>query len=221
MDINKQIVEKCFYILILVLIVINALINNDSIFAMISAICGISYTFFAGKGKPYCYLFGITGSAFYGFISWQNAVWGNLFLYILYYVPMQIAGFIKWNKNLKQDKSSIVKINVSRRELAVILLISLFLIIILSFILSRYADPHPILDSITTVLSVSAMYLTVRRSAEQWLFWLIVNALSLTMWINLALNGTKVWSTVIMWAVYLFLSFYFYYEWKKELKESL
>ena len=47
---------------------------------------------------------------------------------------------------------------------------------------------------------------------------MVVNALSLAMWLTVALNGARVYSTVFMWAVYLFLAFYFYFDWKKELK---
>jgi hypothetical protein len=41
------------------------------------------------------------------------------------------------------------------------------------------------------------------------------------MWINIALSGAKVYSTVIMWAVYTLLAIYFYIEWKKELDNKL
>ena len=65
------------------------------------------------------------------------------------------------------------------------------------------------------------MYLTVRRAIEQWIFWLIVNLLSFLMWLDLALQGERVISTVIMWGVYLILAIYFYINWKKELKTYL
>ena len=217
---NKQSIEKICYISVLAIIIINAYLYEDSIFALISAVCGISYTFFAGKGKPYCYIFGVIGSGFYGLISWQSAIWGNLLLYILYYIPMQIAGFFKWRNNLKQDKSSIVKININLKELVIILSATVAGIMLMYIALTKFGDSNPVLDSITTVFSISAMYLTVRRAIEQWLFWIAVNALSLVMWVNLALSGAKVWSTVIMWAVYLFLGIYFYFEWKKEIKSQ-
>ena len=76
------------------------------------------------------------------------------------------------------------------------------------------------LDSITTVFSIGGMYLTVRRAVEQWLFWLVVNILSLGMWIGVVLDGAKVYSTLIMWSVYLILAIYFYFDWKKEMKNN-
>ena len=109
--------EKAFIALILFFIITNAVIQKDSAIAVISAICGILYTFLAGKGLQSCYLFGITVSSFYGLLSFQNALWGNLLLYLAYYIPMQIIGYFKWNKNLKHSKREIVKIELPRKEL--------------------------------------------------------------------------------------------------------
>ena len=205
------------YFLTILFIVLHALIRGDYIVAVISAICGITYTVFAGYGAPICYLFGVLGSGFYIFLSFQNALWGNLLLYLLYYIPMQTIGFFKWNKNLKEGKNEIVKISIDKNELKVISLITILLCTIAVGVLYYLHDTHPILDGITTMTSIAGMYLTVKRALEQWLAWMIVNALSLIMWLQVAISGEKVISTVVMWAVYLFLAFYFYFEWKKEI----
>ena len=134
-----------------------------------------------------------------------------------YYLPMQIIGYFKWNKNLKENKQEIVKITLPKKELFILLFLLTCLTFVVYFILISVNDKHPLLDSITTVFSIGGMYLTVRRAIEQWLFWLIVNTLSLIMWIEVALSGVKVYSTIIMWTVYLFLAIYFYSCWKKEI----
>lgn len=218
MTIKQEKLEKIVFVFLLLFIILNAFRCHDSVQALISAVCGITYTVFAGKGYPVCYLFGVTGSSFYAYISAQNALWGNVFLYLGYYVPMQILGFWQWRKNLKQDKNEIVKTSLKLKEFFIIILCSVVLVIILAAFLGTTADKHPILDSMTTIFSISGMYLTVRRCIEQWLFWMIVNALSLLMWLNIALQGGRVYSTVIMWAVYLFLAFYFYLQWRREIK---
>ena len=225
MDINKLInknnIEKILYALIIIFILANAFINKDSYIAVISAICGISYTIFAGKGKPFCYLFGVTGSAFYCMLALQSALWGNLILYACYYLPMQILGFFRWNKHLKEGKNEIVKIKLPKKEMLILLILLAVLTVGVYYILQHFDDKNPVLDSITTVFSIGGMYLTVRRAIEQWIFWFGVNILSLIMWINIALSGAKVYSTVIMWAVYTILAIYFYIEWKKELDNKL
>jgi nicotinamide mononucleotide transporter len=213
--------ELIFLFGIWLFIIVQAFMTKDSPIAMVSALCGITYTFIAGKGNPICYLFGITGSSFYCVLSFNNALWGNLLLYALYYIPMQTLGYFQWNKNLQENSSEIVKIRLPKKELLILILIMLCLIVGSYFVLTHYKDAHPVLDSVTTVLSIGGMYLTVRRAIEQWIFWLGVNILSLIMWINIALSGVKVYSTVIMWAVYTLLAVYFYIEWKKELDNKL
>ena len=215
-----KILEILFFILTLLFIIVNAYINNDNIVAVISALCGITYTFIAGKGHPICYLFGVTGSAFYCLLSYQNHLWGNLILYAAYYLPMQILGFFRWNKNLKTGKKTIVKINLPKKELCKLISILTIITFFVYLTLVFSHDKNPILDSITTVFSIGGMYLTVRRAVEQWLFWLVVNILSLGMWICVVLDGAKVYSTLIMWSVYLILAIYFYFDWKKEMKTN-
>ncbi|MBQ4114721.1 nicotinamide mononucleotide transporter [bacterium] len=210
--------EKFALPMILLFVLINSLVKNDSLAATINALCGITYTFIAGKGNPICYLFGVIGSCFYCFLALKNALWGNLLLYSSYYIPMQIIGYFKWNKNLKDNKKDIVKIELPLKENLIILLIVSILVLIVMQLLILLKGSNPVLDSVTMVMSIAGMYLTVKRAAEQWIYWAVVNFLSLIMWINVLLSGAKVYSTVIMWGVYLILSFYFYINWKKEIK---
>lgn len=218
---NKFLFEYLGLCLIVLFIVVHALVRSDSLVAMVSAICGITYTFLAGKGRPSCYFFGVTGSSFYAFLSFQNALWGNLLLYLAYYVPMQILGYFKWNNNLKHSKKEIIKIILPRKELLFLILILGFVTILVYLALVYFNDTHPILDSITTVFSIGGMYLTVRRAIEQWIFWMGVNALSLYMWIDVALDGVRVYSTILMWAVYLLLAVYFFCDWRKEIYNKI
>lgn len=197
---------------------LNAIITHDSLIAFISAFCGISYTILAGKGFPCCYLIGVVGSAFYAFLSFKSSLWGNLILYICYYIPMQVTGFFQWNKNLKNGKNEIVKTQLNTKERIILFSLSGVLSVVFALLLTYLNDTRPFIDSITTVFSVLGMYLTVRRAIDQWIVWILVNGLSLVMWLSIAISGMKVYSTVIMWGVYLILAFYFYACWKKELK---
>ena len=208
------------FVLVYVILLINAIITKDSPAAIISAFCGITYTILAGKGFPACYLIGVVGSAFYAFLSFKSALWGNLILYAGYYIPMQILGFFQWNKHLKEDHQEIVKTQLSTKERFVLFSLGVVVSSILILILIHLGDKSPYIDGITTVFSILGMYLTVRRTLDQWFVWIIVNGLSLFMWLNIAINGVKVYSTVIMWAVYFILAIYFCILWFKELYEN-
>ena len=210
--------EKFGLGIIYLILVCNLIIFKDSPIAVTSAFFGITYTFLAGKGNPICYLFGIMGSGFYGYLSFHNALWGNLLLYMGYYIPMQVVGFFKWNSHLKTGSSEIIKTSLSKKERLILSVITLILTALAIVVLYFTQDKKPIIDGITTVFSLAGMYLTVRRAIEQWGVWIFVNGLSAIMWGLIALSGEKVYSTVIMWSVYFVLGIYFYFCWKKELK---
>ena len=206
-------------IFVYLVLFLNAYIMQDSYIALASAFCGITYTLLAGKGNPLCYLIGLTGSVFYIYLAFSNSLWGNCLLYALYFVPMQIIGFFKWNKHLKSDKYEIIKTSLLKKENIILFSLASLVSVFVIVIFAKIGDASPIIDGITTVFSILGMYLTVRRAIEQWFVWFGVNLLSLVMWVIIALHGAKVYSTVLMWAVYVCLAVYFYESWKKELSE--
>lgn len=199
------------------LLFFNAFIMHDSYIALASAFCGITYTLLAGKGNPMCYLIGLTGSAFYIYLAYSNNLWGNCLLYAFCFVPMQVIGFFKWNKNLKPDKYEILKTTLCKKESFILFIVTSLISIFVIYLFLNSGDINPVADGLTTVFSVLGMYLTVRRAVEQWFVWMGVNLLSLIMWVIIAVNGTKICSTVLMWFVYFVLSIYFYFEWKKDI----
>lgn len=212
--------EFSFFLFIFCFILYQILFLKGNKIAGISAFCGIMYSFIAGKGKISCFFFGLLGSFCYSYLSYIHNLWGNLILYSCYYIPMQILGIFNWKQNLKEKKQEIIKEKYNKKELIILSLIcalgSLFAITILYF----SKDVNPFLDGTTTFLSIVGMYLTVKRKLEQWIIWIIVNGLSFLMWIKIILSGSDAYSTAFMWGVYLVLSFYFYFNWKKEIKEK-
>ncbi len=211
-------IERVVFPLEILLIIILSVLIGDSKIALVSAVCGISYSILAGKGKISCYIFGLSGTLCYAYLALKNNLFGNLALYALYYFPMQIVGIFKWKKHLKKDSQEIVKTKLTNKERIFYTLISIVCSVILYVILLFLHDQSPIMDSVTAVLSVVGLILTVKRCIEQWYVWFIVNGLSTIMWINAYLHGSNCFATILMWATYFVLSIYFLITWKRELK---
>ena len=72
-----------------------------------------------------------------------------------------------------------------------------------------------LLDSSSTIISVIANSLMLLRYREQWLLWIIVDVITVIMWL---LVGDFI--MVTMWAVYTLNAFYGYYNWTKIAKEG-
>lgn len=209
--------ERIIFPLEIILIIIISIYMKDNKIALISAICGISYTILAGKGKISCYFFGLCGTLCYSFIAYKNQLYGNLALYFLYYFPMQIAGIFKWKKHLKKDSQEIIKTQLSQKERYIYIATAIIFSIIVYLILWKLNDQNPVIDSITSVLSIIGLLLTIKRCIEQWYIWFIVNGLSTVMWIQAYLNGSECFATILMWGTYFVLSIYFLNSWKKDI----
>lgn len=212
--------EKILFPLGILTIISLSVIMKDSKIALVSAICGISYTILAGKGKISCYFIGMTGTLCYAYISFKNAFYGNLLLYMCYYLPMQIIGVFQWRKHLKKEKQEIVKTGLSPKERLIYFTTAFIGTIIVSYLLQKAGDQTPLMDAFTTVFSILGMVLTVKRCIDQWIVWTAVNAFSLLMWIKAYINGSNCFATILMWGTYLLLGIYFLYTWQKELSEK-
>lgn len=212
--------EKVFFPLVIFIIVVVSLLINDSKIALLSALCGISYTILAGKGRVICYFIGMAGTICYSYLAFINGFYGNLLLYSLFYFPMEIIGIYKWSKNLKKNKREIIKTNLSGSERYIYLSVFTILAIIIAFVLKYFNASNPYMDSFTTVFSVLGQILTVKRCIEQWYIWFFVNIFSMLMWIIAYNNGSNCFATIIMWFIYVVLAVYFLIEWRKELSEN-
>lgn len=210
--------ERILFPSCILFIIILSIVMNDSKVALVSAVCGISYSILAGKGKISCYFIGLCGTLCYSYISFKNSLYGNLFLYLLYYFPMQILGIFKWKKHLKKETQEIVKTKLPVFERCLYLGGAILFSVIFYFVLKYFGDRSPAIDSVTSVFSVIGLILTVKRCIEQWYVWFVVNGLSVVMWVHAYLNGSNCFATILMWGIYFILSIYFLYTWKKELK---
>lgn len=213
-------IEKILFPAGILFIIILSFLMKDSKVALMSAICGISYSILAGKGKISCYFFGLCGTFCYSYIAFKNALYGNLALYILYYFPMQILGIFKWKKHLKKDAQEIIKTKLNKKEKLTFISIAILGTMSLYLILQYLHDQSPLIDATTSILSIIGLILTVKRCIEQWYVWFIVNGLSTIMWIKAYINGSNCFATILMWATYFVLSIYFLYTWHKELKTN-
>ena len=196
---NKS--ERILYSIVILSIILISILTNDSKISLFSAICGITYTLFAGKGKVYCYYIGLLGTFLYGF----------------YFFPMQLFGIYTWKKHLNKEKNEIYKTKLLIKEKIIYILVTLIITFFIYVLIKISGGHKPILDSFVTGFSLLGQFLTIKRCIEQWYVWFGVNLISVVMWLSAYLNGANYLVTLLMWVIYLFLSIYFYKKWKKEI----
>ena len=77
------------------------------------------------------------------------------------------------------------------------------------------------IDSVAVVVSIFAQILMTLRYAEQWIMWIVVNVLTIALWvITLTYSGGGDWAIFVMWCAYLVNSTYGWVNWRKLSQES-
>ena len=85
-------------------------------------------------------------------------------------------------------------------------------------ILALMNGRSPVLDSTTTVLSVTAMILTVKRCIEQWLIWTAVNVISIIMWLRVYFDCGNSAASLLMWCIALANGIIFFITWFRDME---
>lgn len=181
----------------------------------IAAISGILCVVLCAKGRKSQYIWGLLNVIGYVIIAFINKYYGEVMLNALYYLPSQFIGYYLWNKNSNEENG-----DVKGKKLTIIQSIILVIFIIIGIfgyrlVLDYLGGNGTLLDSASTVTSVVANALMMMRYREQWLLWIIIDAITVAMWL---LVGDFI--MVTMWAVYLINAFYGYYNWTKIAKEN-
>ena len=192
-------------------------VMGDDLLGMLSAVTGILYTVIAGKGKVSCYFFGIINTILYGWISWKMRLYGEVMLNWGWYLPMMFTGFFCWNR--KQDQKHVVrKTRLTLKGRCIAAFSSVCGIAVYAVTLHAMNGRSPVLDSTTTILSVTAMILTVKRCIEQWFIWTIVNIISIIMWLKVYLESGNSAASLLMWCIALANGIIFFITWSRELE---
>ncbi|MBP5504946.1 MAG: nicotinamide mononucleotide transporter [Bacteroidales bacterium] len=199
-------------------ILIPSLISGDSAMAVVSATCGAISVVLTGKGKLGTYIFGGIQCALYAIISYKATYYGETALNVLYLLPLEVVGFMQWKKNMNSSNAEVVKRQMTweqRGLWAATLAIGTF---VLGIILKHFNDAMPFMDAFTTVGTMIAFVLTVKRYSENWWIWIAINVATVIMWLGNVIEGGENASiaTLLMWSVYLVNSVIMMIRWQRE-----
>ncbi len=193
---------------------------HDTPVGIISAISGVAYVIFTGKGKLLSFGFGIVNALLYAAISYKSGFYGEVMLNLLYYFPMQFYGFWVWSKNINPQTSEVKKRKMSRGKRSVLWISVLILTAVYGYILSLMGGKMPYVDSLSTVVSVVALIVAIGMYAEQWMLWTLVNGVTVIMWSVEFAGGAENISTLVMWILYLINGIILHIKWSREAKAN-
>ena len=193
---------------------------DDTWMSLVAAITGVWCVVLTGMGKRSCFLFGVINTILYALVSLDAKFYGEVMLNLLYYLPMNFVGWFVWKRHMNEKSGEVVKRCLGLKKSLAIYAGTAVAIAGYGWILDRMGGNLPYIDSMSTVVSVVAQILSIRRLTEQWVLWIAVDVVTIVMWaIHFAQGGESI-ATLAMWSVYLVNAIIMFVRWHMETKKN-
>jgi len=161
------------------------------VIAAVGSLCGVLANVLSANGRILTFLFGLFDVAIYGAMCLTGAKYGNAALHLLYFLPMQLVGFVQWKR---RGASGDEQVHARRLTAGGWLLYgSIFLVGLVAayFILcaldkteaARVVRWLVLTDALSMMCNIIGQYLLSTAYMEQWIFWIGVNIASVLMWV--------------------------------------
>jgi nicotinamide mononucleotide transporter len=188
---------------------------QDSVIGLIASLTGMITVVLVAKGKISNYYFGIVNILAYAYVSYHNQYYGEVMLNLLYFLPLQFVGLYYWMKHkvgaTRADDVNITTLSNKERLLWVVA--SIVGIYGYTLFLEYLGGSLPLADSLTTVLSIVAMILLIKRAIDQWVLWIIIDVVAIGMWAYRLSIGSGDITILVMWIAFLVNAVYGLYNW--------
>lgn len=205
------------------LILANAIILGVSIYCgdtaigILTAVTGSICVILVGMGRMSNYIFGTINVVLYAMVAYKATYYGDVMLNLFYYLPTNILGWFMWKKNINKENGEVIKRKLDLKMEIIIAVVSIVGIVVYGYFLGHYTnDKLPYTDSMSTVLSIVAQFLMLKRYMEQWIVWIFVDAVSIFMWVMTFFNGGESVATLLMWGVYFINAVVMFVKWYRE-----
>jgi nicotinamide mononucleotide transporter len=188
----------------------------DNYLELIGTISGLIYLYLEIKQKVWLWPLGLVTSSVYAVVFYQTKFYADMSLQF-YYIGISVYGWYWWLHGGEYEGRKELPVSRIDARLAVILcFVTLLLFYLIALFLRDYTDsPVPYGDAFTTALSITATWMLARKIIEHWWVWVIVNTVSLCLYIYKGLYPTS-----ILFFFYATMSVVGYYQWKKTLRHT-
>lgn len=189
---------------------------RDSPVSLLAALTGVWCVILTGKGKRSSFLFGTVNVVCYALISLQARYYGEVMLNLLYYFPMNFVGWFAWSRHMNEATGEVRKEKLPPKQGLLVYGLTAAGIFLYAQVLKALGGSLPYIDSMSTVISVAAQILSVKRLTEQWVLWIVVDVVTVIMWGVHFTQGGETVATLAMWSVYLVNAVIMYIRWNRE-----
>ena len=177
---------------------------------IVGVVFSVIYLLFSIRQNILLWPTGMISAILYMVVFFQAKFYADMGLNV-YYFFISIYGWIVWQKGKGDSgRQSIIR-RIQWKQGLILTGLTALAFVGIGLILDRYTDsPIPYWDALTTAMSFTATWMLARKILEHWIIWIIVDAISMGLYLYRGL-----YPTMILFAIYTTMAVIGYLEWKK------
>lgn len=170
-------------------------------------ILGLGYLYYEYKASKAVWIFAILMPCISMSVYFSRGIYADFGINI-YYLITAIYGFIVWHRGGNSKKGVPISV-ASRQTILGCVCATLIFWVGIYFILVNFTNSNvPIPDAFTTALSMVASWMLARKYTQQWIAWLIVDAVSVGLFIY-----KGIYFYAALYSIYTVIAWFGYRKW--------
>lgn len=179
-----------------------------SVWEAAAVVLGIAYLLLAMRESLWCWYAAFASTSIFLVLFWNVSLLMESALQV-YYLVMAVYGWWQWQQGGTSGKHELAISSWSARRHT----LALGAVLVASYasgsLLQFYSDAAlPFLDSFTTWGSVLTTWMVARKVLENWLYWLVIDSVSIYLYLDRGL-----YLTAFLFAAYLVIALFGYRKW--------
>jgi len=184
----------------------------------VAVILAIAYLLLAVRENILCWLFAFLSTAIYTVLFWDVSLLMESALNV-YYMAMAVYGWYQWTRGGSKvggEQHGLGIQTMSIRQHALVIAAIAILSLGSGYLLGEHSSAAwPYVDSFTTWASVITTYLVTRKYLENWLYWIVIDTVSIPLYIDRGLN-----LTALLFVAYVVIATLGYFKWRDHFRAS-
>jgi nicotinamide mononucleotide transporter len=186
---------------------------QNSLLELTAVVFAIAYLVLAVKENNLCWYAAGVSTLIFLTIFWDVKLYMESALQI-YYLAMAVFGWYQWRRASGESASLRVSMWSLKQHLIALALIA-SLTFVSGYLLTSGTDARlPYLDSFTTWASVVTTFMVARKVLENWIYWLVIDSVSIYLYVD-----RELYFTSLLFAVYIVIIFFGWFTWTKSYQQ--
>ena len=179
-------------------------------------IIGVTALIFIAKGSVWGQILTVIFSIMYAVTSYSFRYYGEMITYLGMTMPMAALSAVSWLRHPMKEGADEVRIHrVTRREICVMCIITLFVTGVFYFILRWLGTANTVISTVSVTTSFAAAYLTFLRSPYYAAAYALNDIVLVALWVLASLRDISYLPMTVCFAVFLVNDAYGFVSWKR------